>query len=97
LALETEPLGEPVRPPRLALLVEARDASPEHWPMEGGERLQVSFRVSGDRAFSLALVGGSALRVRTLELTASTFSRSEGLKSQMSESRRGVMVSSSSR
>ena len=70
LALDIEPLGEPFQPPRLALLSEARSARSEYWPMESAGRLQATFRVSDDHAFSLAIVGGSAFRLRAVELAA---------------------------
>ena len=95
--LDIEPLGEPLQPPRLAVLSEARSARSEYWPMESAGRLQASFRVSDDQAFSLAIVGGSALKLRTVELALSTFPAADGLSSQMSEDHRSVMVSSSRR
>ena len=97
LALDIEPLGEPVLPPRLALLSEARGARSEYWPMESAGRLQATFRVPQDHAFSLALVGGSAFQVRTVALAPSTFPGADGLSSQMPEYDRGAMVGSSRR
>ena len=97
LALEMEPLGEPLQPPRLALLSEARSARSEYWPMESAERLRASFRVSDDHAFSLAIVGGSAFQLRAVELQGSTFPAADGLSSQMSEDHGSAMVSSSRR